>query len=171
MPQQVQLHHCGHDLTILPAPQHFPPALTCSVFTSHLLPCWQKTPWEIGRRTVDFRWLQRAAQHQQKAEHCDVQNMTSVCLAVSMEKIAACATQASLWGMCITVSSFCALRSSGLRYAKLSAQLNTQPRPHVGLPSTSGQTHCSTHRLLLSCQNCSRITLLTSTVQVLRGHL
>lgn len=58
-----------------------------------------------------------------KAEHCDVQNMTSVCLAVSLREIDASATQARLWGKCVlpwavSVSAPC---FTWLGYAELSA--------------------------------------------------
>lgn len=73
MPQQVLLHCCGRDLLLTTSSPYISlPIFTCSVFTSHTLSPWQKTPLEIGRTTVDFRWLQRAVLATVKAEKCDV---------------------------------------------------------------------------------------------------
>lgn len=145
MPRQVPVV-ISH---FLPVAVHFPPILSLlSIHITHTLSPWKKTHWEIGRRSVDFCWLQLTAQHQLLGT---VQNMTRVFSSASVKDYCAC-MWASLWEKSVSpwAVSVSVLWFTRLGYAKQS----TRPgKAHVGLNWELGWMCHRTHSdLLMSCQ-------------------
>lgn len=121
MPPQVLLHRRGHDLILTSSSCTFSSwshLLNIHITHTHTVSLGENS---LGNRSENCSLLlvTKSCLTSVTADYCDVRNMTSVCLAVSLLQIAASATQARPWGeACIAVSSFriCAmLRSARLR--------------------------------------------------------
>ncbi len=90
MPWQVPLHCCGHDLILTTSSSTFSSySHLLSIHITHALSLAENS---LGNRSENCRLslVTKSCLASVKAEHCDVQNMTSVCLAVSLQHRLAC---------------------------------------------------------------------------------
>lgn len=84
MPQQVLLHCCGHDLILATSsPTLSSRSHLLSIHITHALSLAENS---LGNRSEKCRPVKRSCLASVKAEHCDVRDMTSVCLAVSLHR-------------------------------------------------------------------------------------